>query len=64
MTRDVITAAPEAPLREIANLMGKHGIERVPIVQDNLVVGIVRELTCSRHWLVPRRCQAGRSPPV
>jgi CBS domain-containing protein len=41
MTRDVITATPETPLREIANLMEKHGIKRVPIVQNKLVVGIV-----------------------
>ena len=41
MTRDVITATPETPLREIANLMEKHGIKRVPIVHSNLVVGIV-----------------------
>jgi len=41
MTREVITAQPETPLREIAELMEKHGIKRVPIVQDELVVGIV-----------------------
>jgi CBS domain-containing protein len=41
MTREVITAQPETPLREIANLMQKHSIKRVPIVQDELVVGIV-----------------------
>ena len=41
MTREVITAQPETPLREIANLMEKHSIKRVPIVQDELVVGIV-----------------------
>lgn len=41
MTRDVITAAPETPLREIAGLMEKHGIKRVPIVEDAVVVGIV-----------------------
>lgn len=41
MTREVITASPETPLREIANLMEKHCIKRVPIVQDGLVVGIV-----------------------
>ena len=41
MTREVITAQPETPLREIANLMEKHSIKRVPIVQDKLVVGIV-----------------------
>jgi len=31
MTREVITAQPETPLREIANLMEKHSIKRVPI---------------------------------
>jgi CBS domain-containing protein len=41
MTRDVITAAPNASLREIANLMEKHGIKRVPIVENDKVVGIV-----------------------
>ena len=41
MTREVITAQPETPLREIANLMEKHSIKRVPIVRDGLVVGIV-----------------------
>ena len=41
MTREVITAQPETPLREIVNLMEKHSIKRVPIVQDKLVVGIV-----------------------
>jgi CBS domain-containing protein len=41
MTREVIVAAPDAPLREIANLMEKHGIKRVPILEDGKVVGIV-----------------------
>ena len=34
MTREVITAQPETPLREIANLMEKHCIKRVPIIRD------------------------------
>jgi CBS domain-containing protein len=41
MTREVVTAAPDTPLREIADLLEKHGIKRVPIVQDGLLVGIV-----------------------
>lgn len=41
MTRNVITAAPHTPLREIANLMEKHAIKRVPIVDDGKVIGIV-----------------------
>jgi CBS domain-containing protein len=41
MTRDVITARPETPISEIAALLEKHGIKRVPIVQDNKLIGIV-----------------------
>jgi CBS domain-containing protein len=41
MTRSVVTAAPDTSLQEIAALLEKNGIKRVPIVQDGLVVGIV-----------------------
>jgi CBS domain-containing protein len=41
MTRHVVTAAPDTPLHEIANLLEKNGIKRVPIVHDRKVVGIV-----------------------
>lgn len=41
MTRDVITAAPETPLKEIAMLLEKHSIKRVPIVENGQLVGIV-----------------------
>src|SRR5262245_44601436 len=41
MTRTVITATPETPLREIAILLERNRIKRVPIVQSGKVVGIV-----------------------
>ena len=41
MTRNVVTAAPETPLQDIATLLEKNGIKRVPIVKDGKVVGIV-----------------------
>jgi CBS domain-containing protein len=41
MTRNVVTAAPDTPLNEIARLLEKHGIKRVPIVRDGQLVGIV-----------------------
>ena len=40
-TREVITAQPETSLREIANMMERHSIKRVPIVENERVVGIV-----------------------
>ena len=42
MTSDVVTAAPETPLHEIAALLEERGIKRVPIVnKDSDLVGIV-----------------------
>jgi CBS domain-containing protein len=41
MTRSVISAAPDTPLGEIALLLEKHGIKRVPIMGDGTLVGIV-----------------------
>ena len=41
MTRDVITARSTTPVREIAALLEKNRIKRIPIVSKGKVVGIV-----------------------
>ncbi len=41
MTTPVVTVGEDATLHEIANLMTRHGINRVPVVRDDRVVGIV-----------------------
>lgn len=41
MTRQVITAEPDRPLHEIAALLERNAIKRVPIVKDGQLVGIV-----------------------
>jgi len=41
MTRDVVTAGPDTSLRDIAGLLEKHRIKRVPIVEDGQLLGIV-----------------------
>ena len=41
MTRKVVTAAPEMALAEIAELLDKNRIKRVPIVDNGKLVGIV-----------------------
>lgn len=41
MTRNVLTAAPDTPLYEIATMMEKNAIKRVPIVRNGQLVGIV-----------------------
>jgi CBS-domain-containing membrane protein len=41
MTRRVVTATPETSLAEIATLLEKNRIKRVPIVENGKLVGIV-----------------------
>ena len=41
MTRDVITATADTPLHEIAALLEKNSIKRVPVVKNGQLVGIV-----------------------
>jgi CBS domain-containing protein len=41
MTQNVITAAPDTALDEVAIAMEKNSIKRVPIVRDGQLVGIV-----------------------
>ena len=41
MTRDVITVSPDTSVTEIAGLLERNRIKRVPVVQDGKLVGIV-----------------------
>ena len=41
MTPRVVTATPETTVADVATLLEKHAIKRVPIVKDGKVVGIV-----------------------
>jgi CBS-domain-containing membrane protein len=54
MTRDVVTTSPDTPLRDVALLLEKKGIKRVPVVRNGQLVGIV-----SRANLVQALTAAG-----
>lgn len=41
MTRDVVTVSEDTPLAELAGLLEKRRIKRVPVVRDGKLVGIV-----------------------
>lgn len=41
MTTNVVSASPETPLTEIATLLERHRIKRVPIAEDGKLVGVV-----------------------
>jgi hypothetical protein len=51
MTKEVVTAGPEASLRELVELMEQHGIKRIPIVRDDTLVGIVSRADLLRALL-------------
>ena len=41
MTREPVSVDPEAPLDEIVELMERHRIKRVPVIEGDKLVGIV-----------------------
>jgi CBS domain-containing protein len=41
MTKEVVTASEDTPLRELVGLMERHNVKRVPIVRDDVLVGVV-----------------------
>lgn len=61
MTRELVTAAPDTPVAEIASLLERHRIKRVPIVQGGRLVGLVSRANLL-HALATLRRQAPVSP--
>lgn len=53
MTREVFTVNEEASLEEIATLLERHHIKRVPVLRDGALVGIVSRANLL-HGLVAR----------
>jgi len=50
MTRDIVTATPETPIREAADLMIDNTISHLPVVRDDgRVVGIVTTTDVSAY---------------
>ncbi|MBI4675008.1 MAG: CBS domain-containing protein [Chloroflexi bacterium] len=54
MTADVITGQPEWSLEQVAQVMGKHQIRRLPIVEQGHVVGIVSLGDVALHLQNPK----------
>lgn len=52
MTRDPITIAEDRPLPEIARLLEKHHIKRVPVVREGRLAGIVSRANLLRAFSV------------
>lgn len=43
MQQELVTVAPETPLRQVAETLQEHGISGVPVVVDGVAVGVVSE---------------------
>ena len=60
MTRDVITVAEDTPVGEIAEILEKHRIKRVPVVHRGKVVGIVSRANLLHGLIVQKPKPASR----
>jgi CBS domain-containing protein len=67
MTQDVISVSVRSPLEEIVALMEEHRIKRVPVLDDNKVVGVVSRADLLRALAVAARehaVAAGDDPTI
>jgi len=62
MTRRVITAGPDTPLYEIANLLERNRIKRVPIVKDGKLVGIISRANLLQALASLKPAASGKAP--
>lgn len=61
MTREVVTVAEDASLEQIATLLERHRIKRVPVIRDGRIVGIVSRANLL-HGLVAKEAAARVTP--
>lgn len=45
MTKNPITVGPQDSIKKILGLMISHGIERIPVTENNKLVGLIEEET-------------------
>lgn len=61
MTKEVIVAKPDTPLSEVAGLLEDHRIKRVPVVEEDLVIGVVSRANLLQA-LASAKPRAGAAP--
>lgn len=62
MTRNVVTAAPETPLAEVAETMERRAIKRLPVVDHGRLVGIVSRADLVRAIVAHGAPAAAKEP--
>jgi CBS domain-containing protein len=63
MTSPAISALESTPLKDIADMMLKHQIKRVPIVRDGTVVGVVSRVDLVKALLSRSPVAGDAAPP-
>jgi CBS-domain-containing membrane protein len=61
MSRNVVTASLETPVGDVAELLERHAIKRVPIVRDGKVVGIVSRANLLQALASLKNMPAGKT---
>ena len=59
MTADVVTVGPGTPLAEAADLMERHRVKRLPVTQNERLVGIIARADLIRALATAAPLQAG-----
>jgi CBS domain-containing protein len=54
MSRGVVSVTETSGVEEIVSLMGLHGIRRVPVCNENRLVGIISRSDLLRHYVRSR----------
>ena len=54
MSRGVVWVAPDDTFQAVVQLMGLHGIRRVPVMEDGRLAGIISRSDLLRHWVKSR----------
>ncbi len=49
MSRDLITITPDKTLEEAANVMTEHKIKKLPVIQNNKLIGIITATDLIAH---------------
>ncbi|HWP24986.1 MAG TPA: CBS domain-containing protein [Xanthobacteraceae bacterium] len=62
MTRNVVTVQPDTPLAEVAAILEKNRIKRVPVVKDGKIVGIVSRANLLQALASMRKQIEGMTP--
>ncbi len=63
MTKDVLTCTEDARVEDIAALMLKHKVKRLPVMRDTQIVGMVSRINLVQALITRGTKEAAKGPP-